>query len=243
MITEEPIRIGSIPAIRIFTEAPARGAVVFYHGWTSTKELQTLRGRILASYGYDVLLPEAVNHGERGVIDYEGAGAYDAFWQTIFRNVEEAPQILDYMQQWRPGVPLAVMGHSMGGITALGVMAQQPSYATAVSMNGSGWWDESERRFRSALHLARPDDFTELLEKLHRYDPYTHVEAVAHRSVLALNGGDDPTVDREAQHLFMEKLARQGNVTCRSIVYPGLGHFVTTNMMADAVHWLDEQLG
>lgn len=43
----------------------------FYHGWTSTKELQSLRGHILAAYGYDVIIPEAINHGERGLIDYE----------------------------------------------------------------------------------------------------------------------------------------------------------------------------
>ena len=54
---------GDIPCLRIYSQGDApKGIVVFYHGWTSTKELQSVRGHFLAAYGYTVLIPEAINH-------------------------------------------------------------------------------------------------------------------------------------------------------------------------------------
>ena len=139
MITEEKIYIGNIPCLKIACHEDVKGVVIFYHGWTSTKELQSLRGHILAAYGYDVLIPEAIHHGERGIIDYEeNPAAYGKFWQTIFQNLREAPQVIAYAKTWHDDVPLAVMGHSMGGFTALGVMTWNRDIQAAVAMNGSG---------------------------------------------------------------------------------------------------------
>lgn len=242
MIREERIEIGRIPALRIYGSEPSQGVVIFYHGWTSTKELQALRGRIFAAYGYDVLIPDAINHGERGPIDYNEPAAYAAFWQTIFRNVEEAAQLIDYAKAWRPGLPLAVTGHSMGGFTALGVLTHYDEFSTAVAMNGSGWWDESERRFRAALNLDKPAGFAGLLASLKAYDPYDHMDKLAGRSLLAINGGADPVVDGAAQTLYMEKLSNQPEVQSEALSFPGLGHFVTTQMMGAAIDWLQKEL-
>lgn len=48
MIHEGKIYIGQIPCLKITTDEDLKGIVIFYHGWTSTKELQSLRGHILA---------------------------------------------------------------------------------------------------------------------------------------------------------------------------------------------------
>ena len=84
MITEEKIYIGDIPCLKISCHEDVKGMVIFYHGWTSTKELQSLRGHILAAYGYDVLIPEAVHHGERGIIDYEDNPDSGRLYSRIF---------------------------------------------------------------------------------------------------------------------------------------------------------------
>lgn len=49
MIHEGKIYIGQIPCLKITTDEDLKGIVIFYHGWTSTKELQSLRGHILAA--------------------------------------------------------------------------------------------------------------------------------------------------------------------------------------------------
>lgn len=242
MIEERKLYINGIPCLQITCGETPKGVVLFYHGWSSTKEYQSVRGHLLAAYGYDVLIPEAVNHGERGVIDYNSDKSYGAFWQTIFQNLQEVPTLLEYIATWRPNVPLAVMGHSMGAITALGVMTLFKEFQTVVAMNGSGWWDESERRFRADFHLEKPKVSRMIAMQIRSFDPYTHTENLAGRSVLALNGGADTVVNNKAQELYMDKLAQDENVESKFMTYEGLGHFVTTNMMGDAITWLDSHL-
>ena len=41
----------------------------------------------------------------------------------------------------------------------------------------------------------------------------------------------------------MDKLAQDENVESKFVTYEGLGHFVTTNMMGDAIEWLNSHLG
>lgn len=242
MIRETRINIDGIPALQITCGDMPKGVVLFYHGWTSQKEYQSVRGHLLAAYGYDVLIPEAVNHGERGPIDYNSPASYGEFWQTIFQNLREAPSIIKYIRKWRRHVPCAVMGHSMGAFTALGVMTHYTEFRTAVALNGSGWWDESDRRFRAALHIEKPRSYRVLAMQIQAMDPYAYTHKLAGRSVLALNGGADDVVDNKAQELYMEKLAKDNRIISRYGTYDGLGHFVTTNMMGDAVQWLDEAL-
>ena len=148
MIEEREVGLKGIPGLVITSGEKAKGVVLFYHGWSSQKEFQAVRGRILASYGYDVVIPDAVNHGHRGTLDYEIKAVYADFWQTIFQNMMEVPLMLEYISDHWPNTPIAVMGHSMGGFTALGAWSLFTEFKTAIVMNGSGWWEESERRFR-----------------------------------------------------------------------------------------------
>lgn len=243
MIHEEKTYIGQIPCLTLTTDDMPKGVVIFYHGWTSTKELQSLRGHILAAYGYDVVIPEAIHHGERGVIAYdENPKAYDYFWNTIFTNVREARYVIDYCKERRPHLPLAVMGHSMGGFSALGIATQYDEIRTAVSMNGSGWWAESDRLFRAGLFLGAMDFLPSIQDTIGELDPYTHIDALKGRSVIALTAGDDDTVHNRAQTLYMEKLKGQADVESQYIIYPGLRHFVTTNMMGDGIAWLNRHM-
>lgn len=243
MIEETKLYIDGIPCLQITCGDTPKGVILFYHGWTSTKEYQSVRGHLLAAYGYDVLIPEAVNHGERGVIDYDGPKAYASFWQTIFQNLQEVPSLLEYIQNWRPNVPLAVMGHSMGAITAIGVGTNYKEFQTIVALNGSGWWDESERRFRADFHLDKPHSSRLLAMQIRSFDPYTHTQRLEGRSILALNGGDDTVVNNKAQELYMDKLAANEHIESKYVTYEGLGHFVTTNMMGEAIDWLNTHVG
>lgn len=242
MIEETKLYIDGIPCLQITCGAEPKGVVLFYHGWTSTKEYQSVRGHLLAAYGYDVLIPEAVNHGERGVINYEGDKAYGAFWQTIFQNMQEVPTLLEYIQKWRPDMPLAVMGHSMGGLTALGVLTNYKDFQTGVSLNGSGWWEESERRFRADFKLSELRNKRLVAMQFRTMDPYNQTERLEGRSILALSGGDDRVVNNKAQELYMDKLAADDAIESKFMTYEGLGHFVTTNMMGDAIDWLQTHL-
>ena len=67
------------------------------------------------------------------------------------------------------------------------------------------------------------------------------MEALSNKSVLLLNGGADDVVDKTAQALYACKLKTAG-VDVQSVIYDGVGHFVTTNMMGDVVQWLNKRI-
>ncbi len=235
----EPVKIGDIPAFVVYPvkKDPAK-AVIFYHGWSSTAALQKTRALILAAYGYTVLCADAVHHGTRGALpDYYTVPAYDLFWDTIFQNMKEFPALASWLRAKGYRTPW-VMGHSMGGITAMGLAWRYGSkIAGAVSFNGSGDWELThlfiEARFGVVLRRDWP-----LYDRIAAASPARHVEAMKDVPIFMTNGEVDTSVDPRAQAHFAEALARAGGMG-RRVTYPGLGHFVTTNMMDDAIAFME----
>ena len=241
MIKERKIIINTIPTIMIGDDNSNRGLVIFYHGWTSNKDLQSIRGRILASYGYRVLMPDCAHHGERGFLDYDAPETYPLFWQIIMQNIEEGQCLLDYANTNWGVEPTAVMGHSMGGITAVGLLGAYTQIQLAISLNGSGWWAETNHLMKENLDIKGNGILAEVELKIAAQDPLNHPERFIGRSLLALNGGADDVVSPLAQTIFIRQLQQIG-VDAKQILYPKLGHFLTTNMMGEAVQWLEHKL-
>lgn len=130
----------------------------FYHGWTSTKELQSLRGHILAAYGSTSSFQRPLTTGKEVSSITKKIPRRITILEYYFTNVFEARHVIEYCKDWHKDLPIAVMGHSMGGFSAIGIATWYDEIVTAVAMNGSGWWDESERLFRTGLFLG-PMDF------------------------------------------------------------------------------------
>ena len=236
----ETAKIGNIPAYVVYPSKKDLGkAVIFYHGWSSTAALQKTRALILAAYGYTVLCADAVHHGKRGALsDYYTVPSYDLFWDTIFQNMEEFPLLAARLRSEGYGKPW-VMGHSMGGITAMGLSYRYArDIAGAVSFNGSGDWELThlfiEARFGVVLRRDWP-----LYDRISSASPLHHVEAMKEVPVFMTNGEADTSVDPRAQAHFAAMLAEAGGQG-RRVTYPGLGHFVTTNMMDDAIDFMEK---
>lgn len=238
-LPHEQISIGGVPVriVEPFTEG-CRGTVVFYHGWSSTSALQLSRAALLAAYGYRVLLPEAVHHGTRGALpDYYAVEAYDFFWKTIFQNLEEFQKISAYLSEMGYGKPW-VMGHSMGGITAMGLAAKYPAdIRGAVSFNGSGDWLLTHLFIEARFGVLISRDWP-LYDRVAAASPLAHLAEMKNVPIFMTNGEADPSVDPRAQAHFAEELARAGGCGTR-VTYPGLAHFVTTNMIDDALSWME----
>lgn len=230
---------GEIPYYVVHPLHPHHEAIVFYHGWSSRASNQITRAAWLALSGYTVYIPEALHHGERGMLDdyFEGR-IYPLFWNTIFQNMQEFKSLGERIKC--DGFPLPIiMGHSMGGFSALGIAGEYGNRVKGViSMNGSGDWLLSHLFMQARFGMDAGRDWP-LYDKVATASPISREEIIKKVPILLLNGESDITVDPRAQAHFYEVISQKSK-NIKKITYPRLGHFVTTNMMEDALRWIDE---
>ena len=81
-------------------------------------------------------------------------------------------------------------------------------------------------------------DIAKLYEELEKRNPLNHLSDIKRCPLLLINGECDTSVDPRAQAHFFDAFKKAGGAG-EKIEYPGLGHFVTTNMMDDAVAWME----
>lgn len=242
------IDIEGIPSIlmRPKNRQEKHPTVIFYHGWTSNKDSQSFRGFILASLGYQVLLPDAIYHGERGRIDYGAKENAGVFWEVVLKNLEESDYLIDGLVRYYDADErrIALAGHSMGGFTSIGIFAKNKQPRTLIVLNGSGNWQKSNDIFIEILGIERTERFNELQIRVIELDPFKKLDDLKDRPILILHGEDDSVVDIGPQREFYEALKkrfkRQDLIMMST--YKQLNHYVTTNMMEEMGSWLEKYL-
>lgn len=246
-VIEINTKVKGIPAIilRPKNVAGKIPTIIFYHGWSSSKDSQKFRGYILASYGFQVLLPDGLYHGDRGNLKYNALNASKYFWEIIFNNLEESKELIEHLVEHYEADPkrLGVTGHSMGAITASGVFTKNSRVSTLVTMNGSCNWKEINEMISQGFNSENwhKDELMTLIEK---YDPNNFHEKLINRPVLLLHGEADvlvsPKPDREFIDTIRPKYEDKNKIDI--IEFPRLGHFVTTNMLEEALIWFKKYL-
>lgn len=248
-VKEENILIDDIPALVLTpnNDVSLHPTIVFYHGWSSSHENQRFRGYILASLGYQVVIPCAIYHGSRNPVDHrnpEVAGRY--FWDVILKNIEEFKKISEYTVSRLSADPdrIGVCGNSMGGFTTAGIFTCYESVKAAVVFNGSCNWNYSNTCFLNALNFNAEDFPKDLQESIDKFNPMNNLESIIDRPLLMLHGDSDSLVDIEAQRQFFKKVSPlyRCSERLKFIEYPKLNHFVTTNMIEEAAIWFGEYL-
>lgn len=221
-----------------------KATVFFYHGWSSYKEYMHFTASILSLYGYAVLLPDLILHGERGKLDcYTPDKLMTHFWEIIFQTVDEAAGLLQAAVK-TCGVEeqsLAVAGESMGGFSAAGVFAQIEAFKCLVNFNGSCAWEKAEQLFRPAF--GRPPASGEELVDIRRYDPFPKLKAGKPRPILLLHGDADTTISVENARYCYQQLKPVYDAAYQKINLiesPNLDHYLTVEMIENCVKWLDE---
>ncbi|HCX61903.1 YqiA/YcfP family alpha/beta fold hydrolase [Sedimentibacter sp.] len=248
-IVEEKIRIQEISAI-IFKPREVKGpipTVVFYHGWSSNKELQRLRGFVLSSVGYQVVIPDAIYHGERNRLnDYGWDMAKQYFWDVIFRNLEEFNIIVrEIVSKYNAdSKKIAVMGNSMGGFTAGGIFTHNEYVKTLIVLNGSCGWENFNENIEEPIDKELVEKYDIIEKKVTDMNPMNHLNLLKNRPILLMHGDSDSVVPIESQKCFYDKLnpIYEDKEKIKFIEYTNLNHFVTTNMMEESINWLGRYL-
>lgn len=242
-IIEEQVKINDIPCIILKPRNENRKlpTIIFYHGWSSNKEMQKFRGFILASLGYQVIIPDSIYHGERNPIDYnniDNIGKY--FWKTILSNIQESKDIINTsIDIYDVDLDnIVVMGHSMGGFTTAGIFTHDKRIKTSIIINGSFNWGMSNEIFSEQIGK---DIILDQEDEIMRLDPMNNLDELVDRPILLLNGGSDKVVSINPQKIFYNTIkdSYKDGSKIKFIKYTNIGHFVTTSMMEDTAKWLD----
>ena len=248
-IIEERINVDHIPAL-LFRPKNKEGllhTIIFYHGWGSNKISQRIRAFILCSLGYQVIVPDAIHHGERGLFNYLNPNnVRDYFWPVVFNNIEESKSIISRSVEKYNANPdtISVMGHSMGGFTSAGIFTHNPNIKTMVVVNGSCNWLHTNNIFKENPAFVNIESYDDMEKRIALIDPMNNLERLVNRPILLLHGAGDSVVPISSQRIFFEKIKAMYNEAdnISFIEYPNLDHYLTTCMMEQTVKWLGDIL-
>lgn len=215
--------------------------IVFYHGWSSSKENQIFRGCIFALYGFQVLIPQSNYHGSRNTgLDYEHPEVEREYLpRTIMDNIIEAPEILRELVEIYNADPdnLYVSGHSMGAMTAGCLFTFSDLFKGALVFNGT-------LNLKPVIDEYKSETSTEEVDRIHEFilqiDPINHMEKLKDRKLIMLNGAEDCDVNPKWQKEFYDK-AKEVYKDKSKIIFEtfyGTPHVLTTNMMEEGIKLL-----
>ncbi|WP_353096791.1 dienelactone hydrolase family protein [Tissierella praeacuta] len=243
-VTTTAEKINGVPCLK-FRPKNHEGllpTIINYHGWHSSKEFKKFESMTICTNGYQVIVPDALYHGDRNAIDHddpENINKY--FWEIVFQGIKESRQFIESVIKEHDTDPtkIAVMGDSMGAITASGVFLHNPNLKCHINFNGSLSWGESIKNNKL------PKDEGEYKELIEFYDPIKNEEKIKERAILILHGTEDTSLSIDDQKLFFNKMISLYNEDSDKLQFieaTNINHRITTGMLEKSIMWMKEYL-
>lgn len=214
--------------------------IIFYHGFTSSKLVYSYFAVALAQAGFRVVMPDAPDHGARFTGDEQAR--LGQFWPILHGNLTEFAALRNglYQAGLVADERLAVAGASMGGMTALGIMARYPEVKCVASLMGSGYFTSLARTLFPPL---QPETFDEMVSPLADWEVTTALPRLADRPLLLWHGEADDVVPA-AETFRLQQALRQArldnNLTC--LWEAGVKHRITPTALDATVAFFRQHL-
>ena len=242
MIALQSLNLAGRPVLHAFPAGNAEGplpCVVFYHGFTSSSLVYSYFAVALAQAGFRVVMPDAPDHGER--FSGDAQGRLLQFWPILQQSQEEFSSLHDALltQGLVAEGRLAVAGASMGGMTALGIMARHPEVRCVACLMGSGYFSD----LSCTLFPPAADEQRAIQAQLADGEPSRRLAQLADRPLLLWHGEDDDVVPAAESFRLQQALAQVGldtNLTCEW--QAGVRHRITPEALSCAVSFLRQHL-
>lgn len=249
LINIEKLCINSISTLIIYPKnyTDKLPTIFFYHGWSSNKDVHVNLGSFLACNGYMVIIPDSINHGERGSLDYwQGESGLKEFWPTIINSIQEFPVILDYIKtnynidENRIGIA----GHSMGGMITSGIIAHNKMVKAGVIMNSSGAWVQTTLEILGDEYEGNKLCIDKGLAELSMYSPINNIENFKNTPLLLLHGDQDILVPIKSEITFFNAVKKHyDNKTLIDMkTYDRLNHYITEAIVSETIQWFNKYL-
>ncbi len=229
--------VHAVPAGKLSQPLPV---VIFYHGFTSSKLVYSYFAVALAQAGFRVVMPDAPDHGARFTGDEQAR--LGQFWPILHGNLTEFAALRDglYQAGLVADERLAVAGASMGGMTALGIMARHPEVKCVASLMGSGYFTS----LAPTLFPPQPSaSFAEMVSPLADWEVTTRLPRLADRPLLLWHGEEDDVVPAAETFRLQQALRHEGldkNLTC--LWEGGVKHRITPTALDATVAFFRQHL-
>ncbi|OIK08337.1 esterase [Bacillus sp. MUM 116] len=255
MVIIERKYIKDIPALEVVKKDKHHDTlptVIFIHGITSAKEHNLHYAYLLADKGFRVILPDALNHGERGqgIVEEELTAQ---FWNIVIKTITELNVIKEHFEKTGLADPkrIGLVGTSMGGIVTLGAITQYPWIKAAVSLMGMpeyeefSLWQLDQLKNRGMKVPFTEEEITNQLTILRDYDLSRNPEKLEQRPLLFWHGKKDPIVPYSLTYQFYQKikpLYHQNPERLAFILDEHAGHKVSRDGLLATVDWFAKYL-
>ncbi|TMU88100.1 esterase [Bacillus sp. BHET2] len=216
MILVDKSTIQTIPFLHLVKEENIDKKVplcFFIHGFTSAKEHNLHYAYYLAEKGFRVILPDALEHGERSTGKSEHQLG-EVFWKIVLHTIHELPILKEHFEEKGLVVPngIGVAGTSMGGIITLGALTQYQWISSAVSLMGNPTYVKfAQAQLEQVEALGYDISFSKeeiksMLYELSHYDLSLQPEKLAGRPLMFWHGKRDKVVPFNLTREFYESI-------------------------------------
>jgi len=127
---------------------PWRGVILGLHGFTDSRDAFELPGPVFAAAGYALYAPD-----QRGFGDTADRGR----WAGAPRMVDDAAELVARLRAAHPGLPVTVMGESMGGAIAMLLAARTGPTADNFVLLAPAVWGWGQLALPLAVTLRVTD--------------------------------------------------------------------------------------
>lgn len=232
----------TLAGIEVLHACPAGAAsqslptLVFYHGFTSSKLVYSYIAVAIAQYGIRCVMPDLPLHGARFTGDK--VNQLGQFWPVLATGIDEFTVIKDAIARrgWCESTRLMVGGASLGGMTALGIMATHSELAAGISLMGSASYRQRiDDLFPPTSDWQDAPQMTTLLAKQLIDCP----QALAGRPLLLWHGDADDVVPAADTRALAAQLQAYGEGEQLTVVIEsGVGHRITPEALEALTRFL-----
>ncbi|TFB22035.1 alpha/beta fold hydrolase [Filobacillus milosensis] len=216
MIVIDHTKVKHIPVLTVVDEEKINQplpVLIYFHGFTSSKEQDLAQAYLLAEKGYRVLLPDSMHHGERMTTHDPNKIQFD-FWKIVIQNIEDLQNIYLYLKENDLALDdrIGIAGTSMGGITVAAALTRFDWIKAAGIMMGSAKISEmAEYLLKGIEHQGielplSKEEIEQQMESLKTIDLSTQLERLNHRPIFIWHGESDQVVPYQHSTSFVDLL-------------------------------------
>ena len=250
MITITNKNIEQIPSLLVSNdETQQKPVVVYFHGFTSSKEQNLAQAYYLAEKGFLVILPDSFHHGERAK-ETDFMKVQQDFWKIVSLNVSELHTIYTWVQQ--QGLmnedQFGLAGTSMGGISTAAALTQYDWITYAGIMMGSAKAQEMANYLIKGIAsqgIELPfsqEEIEEQIASLQGIDLSKQLDRLNGRPLFVWHGEEDQVVPFSHSTSFVEQLLeQQPDYPVQYVTERGRDHKVSREAMIHLSNWFAEQ--